>query len=155
MEQERQNVVMPSHLSCYRHRAVMMIPGCVKDLYTSTYHCNLPLLQLSILLAPFLCDLLLSKLPCLALQHLDLLVKRKFHLVAHRYETLGDVLVVLSQQIDCEEEVVDVVKDNCLFIRVLLLLRQEGNWVLAPVAERVEVMRGVVAIVVTVSVALS
>lgn len=133
----------------------MMVPERVKELYTSTNHCNLPLLQLGILLAPFLCDLLFGKLPCLALQHLDFLVKRKLHLVAHGYETLGNVLVVLSQQIDCKEEVVDVVKDNCLFVRVLLLLRQESNRVLAPVAERVKVMRGVVAIVVTVSVALS
>ena len=75
----------------------MMVPERVKELYTSTYHGILPLLQLSILLAPFLCDLLLSKLPCLALQHLDLLVKRKLHLIAHRYETFGNVLVVLSQ----------------------------------------------------------
>jgi len=132
-----------------------MVPERVKELYTSTYHGILPLLQLGILLAPFLRNLLLSKLPCLALQHLDLLVKRKLHLVAHRHETLGNVLVVLSQQIDCKEEVVDVVKDNCLFVRVLLLLRQEGNWVLAPVAERVKVMRGVVAIIITVSIALS
>ena len=65
------------------------------------------------------------------------------------------MLVVLSQQIDRQEEVVDVVKDDCLFIGVLLLLRKEGNRVLAPMAERVKVMRGVVAIVVTVSVALS
>jgi hypothetical protein len=65
------------------------------------------------------------------------------------------VLVVLSQQVDCQEEVVDVVKHDCLFVRVLLLLRKECNRVLAPVAERVEVMRGVVAIVVAVSIALS
>ena len=133
----------------------MMVPERVKELYTSTYHGILPLLQLSILLAPFLCDLLFGKLPCLALQHLNLLVKRKLHLIAHGYKTFGDMLVVLSQQIDRQEEVVDVVKDDCLFIGVLLLLRKEGNRVLAPMAERVKVMRGVVAIVVTVSVALS
>jgi hypothetical protein len=64
------------------------------------------------------------------------------------------MFVVLSQQIDGEKEVVDVVKYNCVFVRVLLLLRKERNWVLAPVTERVEVMRGMVTIIVTVSVAL-
>jgi hypothetical protein len=64
------------------------------------------------------------------------------------------MFVVLSQQIDGEKEVVDIVKHNCVFVRVLLLLRKERNWVLAPVTERVEVMRGMVAIIVTVSVAL-
>lgn len=80
------------------------------------YQCNLPLLQLGILLAPFLRNLLLSKFPRLALQHLNLLVKRELHLIAHGYETFGNVLVVLSEQIDGKEEIVDVVEHDRLFV---------------------------------------
>jgi hypothetical protein len=65
------------------------------------------------------------------------------------------VLVVLPQQVDSEEEVIDIVEHDCMFIGVLLLLRKEGGRVLAPMAEWVEVVRGVIAIVVAVAVALS
>lgn len=75
-------------------------------------------------------------------------------MVADGYQALGDVLVVLSQEVDREEEVVDVVEYDCVFVGVLLFLREEGDGVIAPVAERVEMMRGVVAIIVAVSVAL-
>lgn len=75
-------------------------------------------------------------------------------MVADRDQALGDVLVVLSQEVDCKEEVVDVVEDDCVFVGILLFLREEGDGVIAPVAERVEVVRGVVAIIVAVSVAL-
>jgi hypothetical protein len=42
-----------------------------------------------------------------------------------------------------------------VFVRILFLLREEGDGVLAPMAERVEVMGSMVAVVVAVAVALS
>jgi hypothetical protein len=106
------------------------------------------------LFPPLLCNLFLAELPRLALQHLNLLVKRELHLVTHGYQALRNVLVVLPQQVDCEEEVIDVVEHDCMFIGVLLLLGKEGDRVLAPMAKWVEVVRGVVAVVVAVAVAL-
>jgi hypothetical protein len=62
--------------------------------------------------------------------------------------------IVLGEQGEGDHQVVDVVEDERVLVRVLLLLREESNGVLAPVAERVEVVRGVVAVVEAVAVAL-
>jgi hypothetical protein len=64
------------------------------------------------------------------------------------------VLVVLAEQCDGEHEIVDVVEHKCMFVGVLLFLRKEGNGVITPMTKRVEVVGCVVAIVVTVTVAL-
>lgn len=64
------------------------------------------------------------------------------------------MLVVLAQQRDGQHEVVDVVEDERVLVRILLLLRQEGDGVVAPMPQRVEMVRGVVAVVVAVAVAL-
>jgi hypothetical protein len=106
------------------------------------------------LLSPLLSNLLLGKLSRLTLQHLYLIVERELHLVSHGYEALRNVLIVLPQQVDREEEVVNVVEHNCVFVRILFLLREEGDGVLAPMAERVEVMGSMVAVVVAVAIAL-
>lgn len=82
------------------------------------------------------------------------MLKRKVHLVADRYQALGQVLVVLSQEADCDEEVVNVVKHDRIFVGVLLLLGKECSRVLPPMAKRVKVVRGVITIVVAVSVTL-
>jgi hypothetical protein len=62
--------------------------------------------------------------------------------------------VVLHEQPDRDHEVVDVVKDEGLLGGVGFLLPEEGDGVVPPVAPRVEVVRGVVAVVVAVAVAL-
>jgi hypothetical protein len=64
------------------------------------------------------------------------------------------VHVVLRKHIERDHQVIDVVKDQRMFVRVLLLLGEESNGVFAPVAEGVEVVRSVIAIVVAVAVAL-
>lgn len=115
----------------------------------------LRLLKLRILLAPLLSNLLLAELSCLALQHLDLLFERELHLVTHWYQAACKVLVVFAQQRDSEHEVVDVVEHECMLISVLLLLREEGDRVITPMAKRVEVVGRVVSIIVAVTVALS
>jgi hypothetical protein len=81
------------------------------------------LLQLGILLSPLCRNFLLAELPRLALQHRHALFVRELHLVAHRHQAAGDVVVVLTQQVDGEEHVVDVVEHEGVLVGVLLLLR--------------------------------
>ena len=83
------------------------------------------------------------------------MLKRKVHLVANRYQAFGEMLIVLSQQADRDEEVINVVEHNGVFVGVLLLLGKECNWMVPPMTKWVEVMRGVITIVVAVSVTLS
>jgi hypothetical protein len=99
-------------------------------------------------------NLLLAELPGLAPQHLDTLFVCELHLVTHRHQTAGDVIVILPQQVDGKHHVVDVVEHEGMLIGVLLLLRQERHRMVAPMTKRVEVVRGVVTIVVAVAVAL-
>jgi hypothetical protein len=112
------------------------------------------LLQLRILLSPLLSNLFFAEFPRLALQHLDFLFERELHLVTHWYQTSGKMLVVLAQQRDSEHEVVDVVEHKCMLIGVLLLLREESDRMITPMAKRVEVVGCMVPIVVAVTVAL-
>jgi hypothetical protein len=113
------------------------------------------LLQICILLSPLLGDLLLAELSCLALQHGHPLFMCEVHLRTHGNQAASDVIVVLSQQINRKHHIVDVVEHERMLVRVLLLLRQERDWMIAPMTERIEVMGSVVAVVVAVSVALS
>lgn len=110
--------------------------------------------QSRILLPPLLSNLLLTEPPRLAPQHLHPLLQRHVHLFPYGHQRLSQALVVLGQDGEGDHEVVDVVEDEGMLVGVLLLLLKEGGGVVAPVAERVEVMRGVVAVVVTVAVAL-
>jgi hypothetical protein len=112
------------------------------------------LLQLGKLLSPLLGDFLLAELPCLAPQHLDSLLVCELHLVTHRHQAAGNVVVILPQQVDGKHHVVDVIEYEGILIGVLLLLRQERHRMVAPMTKRVEVVRGVVTIVVAVAVAL-
>jgi hypothetical protein len=111
-------------------------------------------LQPCILLSPFLCNLLLGELLCLTLQHFHLLLVRKLHLVAHGHQTTREMIIILPQQVDGEEHVVDVVEHEGVLIRVLLLLREKRHWVVSPVTKWVKMVRGVIAVIVAVSVAL-
>jgi len=112
------------------------------------------LLQLCILFSPLLRNLLFGELSCLTLQHRYPLVHGQCHLVTHWHEAFRQVLIILLQQIDGEKHVVDVVEHERMLVGVLLLLRQKRHGVFTPVTERIQVVRGVVAIVVAVSVAL-
>jgi hypothetical protein len=65
------------------------------------------------------------------------------------------VLVVLHQEPNGDHEIVDVVEDQCPLLGIRLLLVEEGLRMVTPVAERVEVMGGMVPIVKAVTVTLS
>lgn len=109
--------------------------------------------QLS-LLAKLDRNLPLTERPRLGTQHLGLFFQRHADLVAHGDEALGEVHVVLHDEADGDHDVVDVLEGECVLAGVLVLLLQESDGVLAPVAQRVEVVRGVVAVVEAEAVAL-
>ena len=91
----------------------------------------------------------------MSLQHGDPLVHGHGDLVgAYRHEAAREALVVLHQEADGDHEVVDVVEDQGALLGVGVLLLEEGLGVVAPVAEGVEVVRGVVPVVEAVAVAL-
>ena len=75
-------------------------------------------------------------------------------LVANGDHAAGEVVVVFHEQADSDHEVVDVVEDQGTLLGVGLLLLQERAGVVAPVPQRVQVVRGVVPVVEAVAVAL-
>jgi hypothetical protein len=64
------------------------------------------------------------------------------------------MVIILPQQVDGEKHVVDIVEDESVLIRVLLLLRKKRHWVVSPMTKWVEMVRCVIAVIVAVSVAL-
>lgn len=79
---------------------------------------------------------------------------RELHLRTHWDQTASQMIVIFPEQIDGQEHVIDVVEYQSMLIGILLLLREKCYRVLTPMAEGVEMVRGVVAIIVAVAVAL-
>lgn len=75
-------------------------------------------------------------------------------LISNGHQTLRQMIVILPQERDRDHDIVDVAEHKRLLRRVLLLRFEEGGWVFTPVPQRVQVMRGMVAVVETVAVAL-
>lgn len=73
---------------------------------------------------------------------------------SNRHQTPGQVVVILPHEPDGDHDVVDVVEDEGPAVLVLFLGLHEGERVVAPVAARVEVVRGVPAVVEAVAVTL-
>jgi len=82
------------------------------------------------------------------------LLERHLGLLAERDHAAGEVVVVLHHEPHGDLEVVDVVEHQSLLGRIGILGLEERERVLAPVTERVEVVRCVVAVVVAEPVAL-
>ena len=112
------------------------------------------LLEPGKLLAPLLRNLLLTKLARLPSQHICPFLNRQLHLLAHRHQTSGQMHVVLGKQGEGDHKVVNVVEDERVLVGVLLLLGEERDRVLTPVAEGVQVVRGVITVIEAVAVAL-
>ena len=55
--------------------------------------------------------------------------------------------VILRQYSERDLQIIDVVEDQGTFLGIAFLRFEECMWVIAPVTERVEVVRGVVAVV--------
>lgn len=123
-------------------------------LHTPARYESARLLQLRKLLPPLRRNLLLAKLARLAPQILRALLDAHLHLhITDGDQAACEVHVVFGQQAKRDHEVVDVVEDEGLLVGVGGFLGEEGRGVVAPVAERVEVVRRVVAVVEAVAVA--
>ena len=107
-----------------------------------------------LLLLELLLDLLLGESSRSSLQHSSPLIQRQSNLVADGHKTLGERLVILHHESNSDHKVVDVVEDNGVLFSVSVLGLLEMHGVLAPVATGVEMVRGVVAVVVALTVAL-
>lgn len=75
-------------------------------------------------------------------------------MVANGYKTLGKRLVILHHESNGDHKVVDVVEDNGVFFGVSVLGLLEMHRMFAPMTAGVEMVRGVVAVVVALTVAL-
>ena len=99
-------------------------------------------------------NLLLRKPPRLSPQHIGELLLRHSDLIAHGHEAVGEVQVVLLHQFESHHQVVDVVEDEGAAVAVGGFGLEEVHGLVAPVAARVEVVAGVVAVVEAEAVAL-
>jgi hypothetical protein len=105
-------------------------------------------------LGKFLLDILLRECHSLCPQHIRQLFLRHLNLLAHRYQAIGEMVIVLHQQSECDLQVVDVVERKCTTGGVLALCLEKRVGMIAPMTAGVEVVRGVVAIVEAITVAL-
>lgn len=91
----------------------------------------------------------------MSLEHGDPLIHRHPDLpLANGDHAFGEMRVVLAQERKCHHEVVDVVEDQGIIGGVGVFGLEECHWVLAPVAERVQMVRGVVSVIEAVTIAL-
>ena len=89
-------------------------------------------------------------------QHLHPLLVRHGNLLRpDRHKALGEGVVVFAEEPHCDHHIVDVVEDEGVLRGVVVPGLEEGDGVVAPVAEGVEVVRGVVAVVEAVAVGLT
>jgi len=88
-------------------------------------------------------------------QHVGALLEGHGDLLgANGHDAPGEGVVVLEHEADRDEYVVYVVKDEGILPGVVLAGLEEGDRVIPPVAEGVEMVRGVVAVVEAVTVTL-
>lgn len=90
----------------------------------------------------------------MALEHGDPLLNCHVYLVAYRNKAFRQMVVVAHHEPDRDHEVVDVVEDERMLAAIDLLTLEEMNGMISPVSQGVEVVRGVIAVVVTVPIAL-
>ena len=107
-----------------------------------------------LLLLELLLNLLLGKSSRSSLQHSSPLIQRQSNLVANGHKTLGERLVILHHKSNSDHKVVDIVEDYGVLFGVGVLGLLEMHRVFAPVTTGVEMVRGVVAVVVALTVAL-
>ena len=89
----------------------------------------------------------LGKTTCPTLYHLGSLLKGHVDLLAHRDQTLGQMHVVLLQNLDRNENKVYVAKHQGTLLGITLLLPDKGTWVVSPVATGIQMMRSMVAVI--------
>ena len=92
--------------------------------------------------------------PCLTSQHFHPLPVAHLNLISNRHQTRCQIIVVFPHQPICEHYVVDITEYERVLGRIEVSGFEKGSGVIAPVTERVDMVRGVVAIVETETVAL-
>lgn len=88
-------------------------------------------------------------------QHVRQLLLGHPQLLPYRHQTPRQFHIVFSQQRDRHHQVVNVVEDEGRASGVLRLGLEESAWVIAPMAQRIQVVRGMVAVIEAVAVALT
>jgi hypothetical protein len=107
-----------------------------------------------IALGEFPGNISLGKRTSMPLEHLCPLFQCHMDLITQRDEATCEVHVVFPKQSDGDEDEVDVMEDESGFIGVDLLTLEKGIGVLPPVPHRIQMVRGVIAVVEAVAVAL-
>lgn len=107
-----------------------------------------PFLLLPLRRGKFLPDFLLAESPCLCLEHLfDVVVAHQPLFLADGDKTSCKVIVVLAHEAVGYLEVIDVSKDEGTAGNVGVLAFDEGKRLIAPVAERIQMVGGVITVV--------
>lgn len=68
-------------------------------------------------------------------------------LVANGNQTFGKIVIVLPKQVHSDEDIIDISEDQGILPGIAILLLEESDRMISPMATGVEVVRGVVAIV--------
>lgn len=92
-------------------------------------------------------NIFLCKAPSFCLQHRCDLFHAHADLVTDGHQASCQMQVVLAQEPVSDHEIVNVAEDEGLFACVARFLVQKAERVIAPVAARVQVVRGVVAVI--------
>ena len=99
-------------------------------------------------------DFFFREPPRLLPEHVRQLLLTHVHLLPYGHEAVREVVIVLSHQAIGHHEVVYVLKDKGLAGGIGSFRSEKSAWVVAPVAERVEVVRGMPTIIEAVTIAL-
>lgn len=99
-------------------------------------------------------NILLREHSRLAFQHLHLLCMGHPDLLSNWHQTFRQVVIVVPHQPICDHQVVDVAEYECVLSCVDVFSFEKGCGMIAPVPKWIQVMRGVVAVIETVAVAL-
>ena len=98
--------------------------------------------------------IILCELLRLGAQQRGSLLQSQRDLVAHGHQAFGQVHVVFLHQLDRQHDVVDIPEHQSVFGSIAMFLLQESDRVFTPVSSRIEVVRGVVAIIIAEPIAL-
>lgn len=120
--------------------------------YKRTMTHRLSLLVLSIL--EFLFDFVFRKPSGVYLQHRCTFFHGHAHLVTDRYQTFSQVSVILLDELYRDHEIFYIMEYMRMLLCIDSLSLQESYGVISPVFERIQMVECMIAVVITVAVAL-
>lgn len=101
-----------------------------------------------------LLDLFFRESPCLRPQHIGNLLLRHADLVSNGNYTVCQIEIVFPQNAISYHDVVDVLEDKSPSIDVFLLSLEEGAWMVFPMAQRIEMVGRMPAVIEAMAIAL-